>query len=93
MRASPKHAQILDAKIRRMDDSNELSDLYTFISHLNGASPSRDNVHYVRYNHFPVAGDVSDEELMMNLLMELPEQFAEYYRIRDILDREGLGEK
>ena len=73
-----------------MDDSNELSALYTFISHLNGRSPSRDNVHYVRYGHYPVSGDASDEELMMNILMELPEQFAEYYRMKGFLDREGV---
>ena len=73
---------MLDAKIRMTDEARELRQIHTFLSHLNGKQPSRENVHYVRYSHHPEAGDVSDEELMMDILLELPEQHAEYCRMK-----------
>lgn len=40
---------MLDAKVRQTDDARELSQLHTFLAHLNGKRPVRDIVHYVRY--------------------------------------------
>ncbi|GAX72647.1 hypothetical protein CEUSTIGMA_g103.t1 [Chlamydomonas eustigma] len=78
--------QMLDYKIRRTHDGRQLSLLHTFLSHLNGKFPVRDNVHYVRYSHHPPAGDASDEELLMDIFLELSDQYSEFCSIREKTD-------
>ena len=46
-------------------------------------------------SHHPIAGDASDEELLMDLLLELPDQHSEYCRMRGVMDNtpgDGVGE-
>lgn len=75
-----------DFRLRLLDErgrtTEEMRQMYSFLSHLNDKKPERPNVHFVQYRKHPLMGEISDEELMLDILSSVPAQYLEYCRAR-----------
>lgn len=75
-----------DFRLRLLDEqqrsTEDMRQMYTFLAHLNGKMPERQNVHLVKYRRHPLMGPVSDEELMLDILHAVPAQYLQYCRAK-----------
>ena len=83
-----------DYRLRLLDErgrtTEEMRQMYTFLSHLNGKKPERPNVHFVQYRRHPLMGEVADEELMLDLIGSIPAQYLEYCRAKGFQVPQGI---